>query len=313
MPFFVYILLSLVVLILFSGFMVFHIACVRRKEPDWLEETQVKKTPYGRYFENIRSGDRFLKEHDAQQLQISSHDGLRLCAAYVPAENPKGTIILAHGYRSCKLVDFGLVFGYYHHMGMNILVPDQRAHGKSEGKFITFGVKESRDMQDWITFHNAHFSACPVFLSGLSMGASTMLFLADADLPDNVRGIIADCGFTSPKEIVSCVYRRCIHLPETVSIWAAELFARLIAGFSLYEKDTRKALRNSRLPVLLVHGTEDGFVPCEMTRQGYAACTGNKQLLLVEGADHGVSFLVDQPRYTQLVKEFIAEHLEERQ
>lgn len=313
MPFLAYILLSLIVLILFSGYLVFHMACVRRKEMNWLAEAEVSKTPYGRHFENILAGDRFLREHNAQALQIISHDGLRLHAAYVPAKNPKGTIILAHGYRSCKLVDFGLVFDYYHNMGMNILVPDQRAHGKSQGRFITFGVKESRDMEGWIAYHNTHLSDCPVFLSGLSMGATTMLYLADADMPGNVRGIIADCGFTSPKEIISCVYSRTIHLPATVSLWAAELFARLIAGFSLYEKDTRKALQNAKLPVLLVHGVDDGFVPCEMTRQGYAACTGVKQLLLVEGADHGVSFLVDRPRYTKLVTEFIAEHLEERQ
>lgn len=313
MPFFAYILISLLVLILFSGFVVFYMACVRRKEMNWLAETEVSKTPYGRHFANIMAGDQFLREHNAQDLQITSHDGLRLCAAYVPAENPKGTIILAHGYRSCKLVDFGLVFDYYHNMGMNIIVPDQRAHGKSQGRFITFGVKESRDMQDWIAYHNANLCACPVFLSGLSMGASTMLYLADADLPHNVRGIIADCGFTSPKEIISCVYRRTVHLPAAVSLWAAELFARLFAGFSLYEKDTRKALQNAKLPVLLVHGIADGFVPCEMTQQGYAACTGVKQLLLVEGADHGVSFLVDRPRYTKLVTDFIADHLEERQ
>lgn len=313
MPFIIFILLSFLMLTLISGLLVFVMGCVRRKEIDWMNEENVQRTPYGRHYSNILAGARFLKEHRAQDIYIKSYDGLNLHAVYVPAKDPKGTIILAHGYRSCKLVDFGLVFDFYHNQGMNLLVPDQRAHGKSEGKYITFGVKESRDMKAWIVFHNAHFGTYPVILSGLSMGASTMLYLADEILPENVNGIIADCGFTSPKEIISIVYRNVIHLPASLSLWATELFARLFAGFSLTEKDTQKSLQNSRLPVLLVHGVEDGFVPCDMTRRSYAACNSKKSLLLVDGADHGVSFLLDRPRYTQMVKDFLKENVEGNQ
>ena len=198
----------------------------------------------------------------------------------------------------------------YHALGLNILIPDQRAHGKSEGKFITFGVKESRDMQLWVAYHNKTFGELPLILSGLSMGASTMLYLADADLPKNVKGIIADCGFTSPREIIKSVFQRIIHLPAAPTLWVANLFARLFAGFSLTEKDSRQTLKNSKLPVLLVHGLDDGFVPCEMTKQGYAACTGPKEMLLVEGADHGVSFLVERERYVETVLSFLKKNME---
>ena len=183
----------------------------------------------------------------------------------------------------------------------------------SEGKFITFGVNESRDMQSWIDYHNCNLSDCPIILSGLSMGASTMLYLADADLPDNVKGIIADCGFTSPKDIISVVFQRVTHLPSAASLWAAELFARLFAGFSLTGKNTVDTLKNSKLPVLMVHGREDGFVPCEMTERGFAVCTSKKQIFVVDGADHGVSFLVEPEKYTQLVTEFLNNNLEDRQ
>jgi len=142
------------------------------------------------------------------------------------------------------------------------------------------------------------------------MGASTMLFLADAELPDNVMGIIADCGFTSPKDIIACVFRRVIHVPAGPVLWAAELFARVFGGFSFAEKDTRKILRNSKLPVFMVHGTSDGFVPCQMTQEGYAACTGPKELLLVEGADHGISFLIDRERYTERIVNFLEKYVE---
>ena len=311
MPFFWFVLISFVFLWLFSGLLVFVISCIRRKEINWFAEEDIKQTPYGVHYNNILLGDRFLRQHNAQEVQIKSFDGLQLSGMYIPAENPKGTVLLVHGYRSNKLVDFGLVLEFYHDKGMNILLPDQRAHGKSEGRYITFGVKESRDVKSWIDYHNQTFGAYPLILSGLSMGASTMLYLADADLPENVKGIIADCGFTSPWEIISTVYRRTIHLPAFFGVLPAELFARVFGGFSLRENNTCESLKNSRLPVLMVHGTQDGFVPCEMTRKGYDACTGKKQLLLVEGADHGVSFLVDRAKYTQLVTAFLKKYVED--
>ena len=165
-------------------------------------------------------------------------------------------------------------------------------------------------MADWITYHNSHFGALPLILNGLSMGASTVLYLADEELPDNVKGIIADCGFTSPKAILKNVYKAVIRLPAALPVWAADIFAGVFAHFHLGEKDTRKTLANSRLPVLMIHGLADDFVPCEMTKQAYAACSSEKQLLLVAGAGHGVSFLSDPVGYTAAVMYFFKKHIE---
>lgn len=305
-----FVLLALAILILVSGGYMFLVGCVRQKDLPWLVEDEIRKTSYGRFYEYMVQGDQWLKDHQAQDVYMDSADGLKLHAYWIPAENPKGTILLAHGYRSTMLADFSLAFDYYHQLGMNILVPHQRSHGKSQGRFITFGVKESGDMLRWIRFHNRQFGMYPIILSGLSMGASTVLYLADADLPENVNGIIADCGFTSPAQIISAVFRRVIHLPAIPSIWAADLFARFFAGFSLYEKDTRKALANSKVPVLMVHGTGDDFVPCEMTVEGYEACSSEKQLLLVEGAEHGLSFITDRETYTAMILDFLKTNLE---
>lgn len=300
---------ALLLLMLVSGIYVFVVACVRRKELPWLVEEEIRKTPYGMYYDGIRAAEQWLREQCAQDVYVMSEDVLRLHGLWIPADNAVGTVLLAHGYRSTMLLDFCCAFEYYHDKGFNILVPDQRSHGKSEGMFITFGVKESRDMVCWLSYINKHTEHLPVFLHGLSMGASTVLYLADQELPGDVRGIIADCGFTSPWDILSNVFHRVTHLPAAPSLWVTEIAARLIAGFSLKEKDTRQVLKNSRLPVLLVHGAEDGFVPCEMTKQAYAACAGDKKLLLVEGADHGVSFLKDRDRYTNLLTEFIRRHI----
>ncbi|MBQ8360131.1 MAG: alpha/beta hydrolase [Oscillospiraceae bacterium] len=306
-----WILIGIFLLILFSGAYVFVLACMRRKELPWMVEEELKKTSYGKYYNCIIASDEWLKSHNAEDVYMTSKDGLRLHAYWIPAQNPRGTILLAHGYRSTMLVDFGLAYAFYHALGMNILVPHQRAHGESEGRYITFGVKESDDFLRWIHYHNETFGKYQMILSGMSMGASTVLYLADRNLPENVKCIIADCGFTSPKAILDKVFREVTHLPSGPSLWAADLFARVLAGFRLEEKDTRQVLKNARLPVLMVHGLSDDFVPSSMTQQGYDACGGHKEILMVEGAGHGVSFLVDKQTYTKRIITFLEKYLED--
>lgn len=305
MPFFLFLIAAVIILLIVSGVYVFCVGCIRKKELSWLIEDEVRKTSYGKYFENIVSAHQWLLEHKAQEIYTESFDGLKLHGLWVPAENPRGTVLFAHGYRSTLLVDFGLAFEIYYKYGMNLLIPDQRSHGKSEGRYITFGVKESKDMLHWIRYHNEQYGSVPLVLSGLSMGASTVMYLADQELPSNVKGIIADCGFTSPKAILSCVFKKVIRLPAAPTLFVTDLVARLFAGFSLTECDTRKSLAKNKLPIIMIHGMDDGFVPCSMTEEGYSVCTGPKQLLLVDGADHGVSFLVERKRYTEMVLRFL--------
>lgn len=304
-----FILLAFLLLTLVSGGYVFFVACVRRREIDWLDERAVSKTPNAQYYEFMVASSRWLKDHNAQDVYTGSADGVQLHGLWIPVKNSKGTVLMAHGYRSTMLLDFHLAFELFHRLGMNILVPEQRAHGQSGGKFITFGAKESTDMQCWIRFHNRTLSCGPVILYGISMGASTMLYLADRKLPGNVKGIIADCGFTSPARILSQVYRAVLHIPPLLSVWAAGLFAWTLAGFSIWKYDTRRTLAATRLPVLMIHGQADSFVPCEMTLQGYAACTGEKALLLVKDAEHGLSFVYDGLRYTSMVIDFLKENI----
>lgn len=297
------------ILSVFSGAYVFWVACAKREDVDWLDEQAVSKTQNAQYYPYIVESDRWLKKNNAQDVYTVGKDGIVLHGLWIPAENCKGTVLMAHGYRSTMLLDCHLAFELFHQLGMNILVPEQRTHGQTGGRFITFGVKESGDMQQWLRFCNSTLSADPIVLYGISMGASTMLYLADKALPDNVKGIIADCGFTSPKAIISHVYRSVLHLPAAPAVWIAGVFAKLIAGFSLDACDTVRSLRRSRLPVAMIHGMADGFVPWEMTVQGYDNCRTAKKLLLVPKAEHGLSFLGDGFGYTATVIDFLKENI----
>ncbi len=308
------ILAAALLICLAVGGYLFFAACGRGKEWDWLDEAAVAQTPYGKYWKLIQMGHDWLQEHNAQTVTMESYDGLKLNALWIPAENPRGTIILAHGYHSCILTDFSFIYDRYHKQGLNLLLPDQRGHRSSEGKFITFGVKESRDFVAWGHYVNAKLSTMPIIYSGLSMGAATTMYVAgEADKPKNTVGFIADCGFTSPREIIAKVFTQVTHLPAWPFLWAANLFAHIFAGFDLDEKSTLRTLKDNQLPIILVHGLADDFVPSEMTQRSFDACGGQKELLLVEGAGHGVSFGKAEKEYEALVFAFFDRVLEGKQ
>ncbi len=311
-------LIFFIVLLLLAAFcfgvggFLFFAACGRGKEWDWLDETAVKKTPYGKYNDLIQYGHRWLTDHHAQAVHMQSFDGLDLHGTWVPAENPRGTIILAHGYHSCILTDFSFVYERYHQAGLNLLLPDERSHRRSEGKFITFGVLECRDFVKWGHYVNEHLSRLPIIYSGLSMGAATVMYVAgEADKPQNTVGFICDCGFTSPREIIAKVFKDTTKIPAWPFLWATDLFARFFAGFRLKEKDTVETLKNNQLPIILVHGLADDFVPSDMTKRSFDACGGPKELLLVENAGHGLSFAKAEQEYGALVSAFLDRVLEE--
>lgn len=303
-----FVLLAFVLVTLVSGGYIFFVAC-RKKDVDWLDEKVIAHTPNGEFYPFILATDQWLRDHHAQKVYTTAADGVQLHGFWIPAKQSRGTVLMAHGYRSTMLLDFCLPFQLFHRLGLNILVPQQRTHGKSGGRYITFGVKESVDMQRWIRYHNDRLSQQQIILYGISMGASTMLYLAERVLPGNVKGIIADCGFTSPREIISHVFRSVLRFPPLLSVWTAGLWARIFAGFSFSDCDTRKSLERTRLPVLLIHGTADSFVPCRMSEEAFKGCRGTKKLLLVKNAEHGLSYLTDGIAYAAHVIDFIKQNI----
>ena len=297
-------LLALPAAALAGGYWGFQHACKRSPEPDWTSEAALKQTPYAEFAESIPRALQWLQDHGAQQVRTKSFDGLLLRGRWVPAENPKGTIILFHGYHTHYIHDFAGIFSLYHSIGLNLLLVRQRAHGESGGKYITFGVRERKDVVSWVDFHNRTHGMDNVFLGGMSMGASTVLFAAGEDLPPNVRGITADCGFSSPAEILSHIVRQDFHLPPKLVLPLMEVWARALGGFSLYECDSRKTLARTKIPVVFIHGTADTFVPCSMSQAGYDACASQREIHLIEGAGHGRGYLVEPERLTRALVEF---------
>lgn len=299
---------SVLIFLLSGGYYVFMKACHREKELPWEDPAALRATQWAPLADRIEEGIRYLQDHNARDIVTCSNDGLKLRARWLPAENPVGTIMLFHGYRSCPLSDFAVVIPYCHSLGFNLLLADQRSHGNSEGRFITFGIHEHTDVLQWIEYHNEHIGLLPVYLAGMSMGATTVLMAAGRELPSNVRGVYADCGFTDPKQIIKEVMRQA-HVPPFPLLNIAGWYTKLFAKFGLEDYSTVRAMESCRIPVLMVHGTADHFVPCHMSRQAFAACKSEKQLILVEGASHGTGYLTDRIRCQQALTEFLLSHL----
>lgn len=299
---------SISVVLLSGGYYVFMKACRRETELNWEDPVALKGTPWAPLADKIDEALGYLNDNNARDVYTKSKDGLNLRGRWLPAENAIGSVILFHGYRSCPLADFSVVIPFYHSLGFNLLLADQRSHGKSEGKFITFGIREHEDVLKWIDFHNENIGPLPVCIGGMSMGATTVLMASGRELPANVRGVCADCGFTAPEQILRSVMKQA-HVPAFPLLHIAGWYARLLGGFGLNEYSTIRAMENCRISVLIIHGTEDHFVPCEMSKQTYNACHSKKQLILVDGASHGTSYLTDQPRCQRAIQEFLLTHL----
>lgn len=260
--------------------------------------------PLKEYHEVISEGIAFINSQDFKWVETVSFDGLKLKARYFDIKTEK-TIILFHGYRSSAMRDFSCAVKMYLNLGFNILLVDQRSHGRSEGKLITFGVKESRDVLSWIEFATEKYGARKIIISGMSMGATTVLLAAGYSLPENVIGIIADCGFTSPVDIIKIVAKKSFKINASFFIPILNLCCLIFGGFSLYKSNTRDTVKNTDLPILFVHGKADNFVPCEMSQTAYDNCNKNCKILLVENAGHGLSFLVDTENVKRELENFI--------
>lgn len=250
-----------------------------------------------------------LVDKPFEAVSVFSQDGLKLTGRYYHKRDGAPLIIGFHGYRSSSLTDLCCLNELNDLLGHNLLLVDQRAHGDSQGRTIAFGIQERWDVLSWVDHAVERFGAeVKIFLYGISMGASTVLMASDLGLPENVKGIIADCPYSSPKKIIQKVSEK-MEFPPKLSWPLIVLGAKLYGGFDIRETDAVKPAAETDVPILLIHGEADGFVPCEMSDE---ICGHDNPLIekhTFPGADHGISYLSDPERYNKIVTEFIKRNL----
>lgn len=304
------ILAALAALYFLCGIFWMFYACARVTHKEDYVSPLLRQPPYRPYTAQTQAGKKALYAEAMEPVQIVAQDGKLLFGRLWECENPKGTVLLSHGYRSCCESDFSISAPYLHSLGYNLLLVNQRAHNHSQGAFITFGAKERLDAGSWIAYLGQLYGQThPIFLLGISMGAATVLMASEFSYPENVRGILADCGYTTPDAII-CHVAKQRRVPGFL-MPSFRFCARLFAGFDPRGCSTVEAVAKTSYPILFVHGEADTFVPCEMTKETYAACRSEKELLLIPNAAHGISYLVDRPRVEAAISAFFEKHLGE--
>ena len=300
----------LAVLLIYVSWLLFSMACAR-KIPRIISPLMSKLI--GGFnvdaLEMVKVGKKFYEEERREPWYIRSHDGLALHAEYIPCENARATIILMHGYRSSALHDFSGVLPYYRQLGLNILLCDQRAHGESEGKYITFGVLERYDVRAWVLEHNKRIGAdTPVILDGISMGGATVAYAAGLELPKNVCAVMDDCGYSNPKAQIQYVMGL-MKIPVFPFYPVANTICRLLAKFSFSDVDAKQTLSKTDIPCLFIHGEADDFVPCSMGIECHDSCASKKYIFVCPEAKHGMSYIVQTEKCQKMLRDFIDEVL----
>ena len=243
-----------------------------------------------------------------EDFYIKSNDGLTLHAKYFEYAPGAPMEIMFHGYRGSAERDLSGGIQRCFALGRNVLLVDQRTSCGSEGNVISFGVNEHRDALSWIDFAVKHFGPdVKLVLTGISMGASTVLMAAGKPLPPNVVGVLADCGFSSAKKII----KKCagdLKIPANLIYPFIKLGAKLFGHFDLEEYTPLEAMKTCKIPVIFFHGEDDAFVPCYMSQEIYNACNSPKHIVTVPKAGHGLVYLVDNNLYFKSVTEFFSEN-----
>lgn len=255
----------------------------------------------------LASYTEILEKCNCELVEITSHDGERLVGHWYPCEKAERIIVAMHGWRSYWAKDFGAIAEFWHKNGCSVLYAEQRGQHNSGGAYMGFGLIERYDCVDWVHWlnQNRNGEEIPIYLAGISMGASTVLMAAGLELPENVCGIIADCGFTSPHAIWKHVVENNMHLSyRRLRMAVADAYCKQKIQMTANEYSTVEAMKQCNVPVLFIHGTDDHFVPVEMTYENYKACVAPKYLHIVPGAEHGMSYFVDRAGYEEAVKAF---------
>lgn len=243
----------------------------------------------------IEEGIQKFKAEPYEDVYMTNREGMKLHGYLLECGGATKTVIFSHGWHSDALFDFSCIWEYYRKHSFNVLIINHRGHGKSEGKYVCFGVKERFDVIDWANWVNGRFGKdMKIFLSGISMGSATVMMTVGTEgLPQSVVGASCDCGYTSARDIFVHVLRVGFHLPPFPILNVAGVISKIFAKFDFDEFTSMDGLKNAKVPVYFIHGTKDGFVPVEHTYKNREICATEYTEAIIEGADHGLSFFTE--------------------
>ncbi len=230
-------------------------------------------TDWNQYMPLMQERKEYMMAQPHEDVYQFSEDGLKLHATWFPAEDSKRVVICFHGYTSQGMSDYIGLSDYYMKRNFSMLLVDERAHGDSEGEYIGFGCLDRMDAQGWIEWV---IEKCgedvSILLHGTSMGGATVLMTSGLKLPVQVKGIVSDCGFTSAKEVFTHVLHSMYHLPAFPMIQISSLVNRKKAGYGLDDCNAAREVQKAEVPILLIHGDADTFVPCSRCEKIYENC-----------------------------------------
>lgn len=300
---------AMILLALLTAYLCFRIVFyVSRKGENHEEISLPKGKAYQPYKEEIIHWTKRKRALLYEEFSIRSFDGLTLRGRYYECEPGAPIELMIHGYHGTAERDMSAGIFRSFSVGHSAFLVDQRASGYSDGHVISFGINESRDCLQWVDFLVQHFGPdVRIMLAGISMGAATVLIASGQPLPENVIGVLADCGFTSAKEII-CEVMKKLHIPPKVLYPFVRLGARLYGGFDPESLSPIKAVEHCRVPVIFYHGDDDELVPHRMSAENYEACASPKKLVTITGAGHGLSFIREKEGYLQALIAFCQEN-----
>lgn len=250
-----------------------------------------------------------VRNMNPEEFSVVSFDGLTLRGKFYEYSPGAPIELMFHGYRGNAERDLCGGVQRCFALGRSTLIVDQRASGKSEGNVITFGVNESKDCLTWIDFMIKHFGDdVKIIITGISMGAATVMCATGYELPKNVIGALADCGYTSAKDIIKKVIRTEMNLPENLAYPFVKLGGRIFGRFNIDETSPIDAIKRCKVPIIFIHGESDDYVPCRMSQEVYDACNSKKAIVTFPGAGHGLSYLVDPEKYLNSLIDFAVDN-----
>ena len=300
------VLAFLLVAVLIVSFVAYRISFSVPVVPDEVRYSLRDNKVYRPYQAEIARMTTHARSLPCESVWTTADDGVRLHGQYYETAPGAPVQILFHGYRGAGERDFSRGLPFALEYGHNALLVDQRAHGQSGGRCLTLGVKERYDCLAWIRYVIDRFGPdTEIVLVGISMGAATVLMAAGLELPDNVKGVVADCGYTAPADILRHVIGR-MGLPVWLFFPMVRIGGRLYGGFDPAAASAADAMTRCTVPVCFIHGEGDDFVPCDMSRENYRRCAAaQKRLITVPRAGHGLSYLTDPDRYTAEMRSFL--------